>query len=56
MIEPSLEEFMNVLRKSYLGDAFDSDPRVAAAWWGWRAARGELNKQGKEDESNKRTT
>jgi hypothetical protein len=33
---------MAAIRESYLGDCFDSDERLAAAWWGWRAARGEL--------------
>lgn len=35
-------EFMVVVLKSYLGDCTDGDPRLAAAWWGWRAARGEI--------------
>lgn len=37
--------FLEAIRKSYLGSEFDSDPRIAAAWWGWRAARGELESQ-----------
>jgi hypothetical protein len=35
-------DFMAAVLKSYLGDCTDGDPRLAAAWWGWRAARGEI--------------
>lgn len=37
----STEHFMVVLQKGYLGAETDGDPRVVAAWWGWKAARGE---------------
>jgi hypothetical protein len=37
-------DFVAAAQKSYLGDCTDSDERLAAAWWGWRAARGEIPK------------
>jgi hypothetical protein len=43
--QESNAEFMAVVLKSYLGDCTDGDPRLAAAWWGWRAARGEIQAQ-----------
>ena len=41
----SFEEFKIAVLNSYLGDTVDSDPRLAAAWWGWQAARGELTNE-----------
>lgn len=38
-------DFVAAVLKSYLGNCTDSDPRLAAAWWGWRAARGEIPPQ-----------
>jgi hypothetical protein len=35
-------DFVAAAQVSYLGDCTDSDERLAAAWWGWRAARGEI--------------